>query len=312
MALILRLSSDPDGQMRSLLAKGASAALAAISRVLEQAVDALEQRAVSSPRTARRPVRTVVDSVEALLVSMDERWCECVSASAEDDLRHISKLLVAIPLLAEQDTSSLPELTSAVSELLEALARCTSVAVYSVSVLDAPRSDANARIRVLESLRGLSEQRQESVSGDEAAAFERVFGVLKAGRAECEHDVFVSACMAAFTLCCRGGLLYASVEVLSLYLSQMQSWVEAAKGGNDATETISQQRVRELCAIGALIVLSFEMLGKVGDPALRVPIEAAGGAGLGKVAKSAKSLVTMKDITSSIYSSRHKCDECSV
>ena len=69
VALILRLSSDPDGQMRSLLAKGASAALAAISRVLEQAVDALEQRAVSSPRTARRPVRTVVDTT-----------CECTVA----------------------------------------------------------------------------------------------------------------------------------------------------------------------------------------------------------------------------------------
>jgi hypothetical protein len=88
----------------------------------------------------------------------------------------------------------------------------------------------SALLGALESLRGLSESRLESVSADEAAAHEAVKSHLS--RLEsCVGTEVVSTCMALFTLGCRNGLsLCGTVDMVELSSGMYIKWYAAASG----------------------------------------------------------------------------------
>ena len=88
----------------------------------------------------------------------------------------------------------------------------------------------SALLGALESLRGLSESRLESVCADEAAAHEAVKSHLS-GLESCVGAEVVSTCMALFTLGCRNGLsVCGTVDMVEVNTGMYIKWLEAASG----------------------------------------------------------------------------------
>ena len=91
-----------------------------ITSVLEAAIEELEQLSAASPRKERRPIKGMIDRVEALLESVDEAWCSAVSQSNE--LERLASLLARMQSSAGQ--SSDPGASSSLAELLDCLDLC--------------------------------------------------------------------------------------------------------------------------------------------------------------------------------------------
>ena len=210
IALIVEIESrrGPVDRMKSLLESGCEGCAEALGSVLDNAMEVLEQLSTSSPRKARRTLRDMCDRVETWLDCVDAEWCDGVSRCADGELDRLSGVMVCVRGLSSSSNAS--EASSAVTSMVECLDRCGSVVVQSVGVLSgagAGTDDGYGSAGVmcaLESLRGLSEARMESVCADEAAAFEVVQHRLS-GLDACGGDEVVSGCMALFTLSCRHG-----------------------------------------------------------------------------------------------------------
>ena len=87
---------------------------------MEGAVEVLEDHSRSSPRKARRPVRDLIDRIEAVLDSMDDVWCDVIAKC--DELEQVARLLADVRSSSAE--SSGPETSSSVAELLGCLDRC--------------------------------------------------------------------------------------------------------------------------------------------------------------------------------------------
>ena len=127
----------------------------------------------------------------------------------------------------------------------------------------------------LESLRGLSEARLESVCADEAAAFAAV-SLRMSGLQSCVGAEVVSGCLALVTLGCRNGnALCGTVAVSELGQKLTVGWIKhMSLGGDDYAAG---------AASFALWYLIFECASKM-LAELRVPLEKAATAT--KVAKA--------------------------
>eukprot|EP01046_Picozoa_sp_COSAG06_P043917 COSAG06_NODE_5830_length_3253_cov_113.318643_1_plen_1084_part_11 len=233
-------SRGPTEEVLSILAGGGAASAEMLSGVLDHAMDVLDQVSMSSPRKGRRALRDVSDRVEAVMDLIDGEWCDGVSRCGQDELDRLIGLVVSVRDLSA--SSSMSEVSDAVSDAIDCLDRCGSVAVQSIGLLspgtggvgDGAVSDAAGVMIALESLRGLSESRLEAVCADEAVAYEAVRGYLR-GLDSCVGGEVVSASMALFTLGCRNGLaVCGTVDVLEQTGGMFIKWYEAASCGGVA------------------------------------------------------------------------------
>ena len=228
-------SRGPVERVLSSLEGGGDACAEMLIGMLEHAMGMLEELSVSSPLKARRSLRDVSDRVETVLESVDAEWCDGVSQCAHDELARLSGLVVSACGLSSSSVGS--EASGVVSDVIDCLDRCVSVVVQSMGVLsgsdDGAGSGSDGVLIALESLRGMSEARLESVCADEAAAYEAVMSHVS-GLESCVGAETVSGCMAMFTLGCRNGLaLCGTVEVLEVACGLYCSWFESASGGSD-------------------------------------------------------------------------------
>jgi hypothetical protein len=261
-------SKGPSEQMLTALLGGGARSVETISSVLEHAMDVLEQVSASSPRKTRRSLRDVSDRVECLLESIDVEWCDGVSQCGEDAMDGLSSLLVSVRELSAP--SEVSDALDAVAAVLECLDRCGSTVVQSMAVLagsaDASNSSSSV-LSALESLRGLSEERLDAVSADEAAAYDAVLGHLS-GMEPCAGAAVVSGCMALHTLGCRNGAdVCATVDALELVRDATCRWLEYASSGGDDYAAGA--------AVGTLLILCYWECGTKAPPGLREPIDKA-------------------------------------
>jgi hypothetical protein len=208
-----------------------------LSGVLDHAIELLEQVSMSSPRKGRRSLRDISDRAEAVMESIDAEWCDGVSRCGREELDRLSSLIVRVREL--MPSSAVSEVSDAVVDVIVSLDRCGSVAVQSLGLLnvDNDAESGPGLLGALESLRGLSESRLESVCADEAAAYEAVKRHLS-GLESYEGAEVVSTCMALFTLGCWNGLsVCGTVEVLELSTGLYTKWLEAATSGGGAVDT---------------------------------------------------------------------------
>eukprot|EP01046_Picozoa_sp_COSAG06_P007873 COSAG06_NODE_392_length_16344_cov_4.086981_12_plen_1028_part_00 len=229
-------SRGPAQGVLSSLEGGGDACAEMLSGVLDHAMDVLEQLSMSSPRKARRSVRDVSDRVEAILESVDAEWCDGVSRCAYDELDRLSALVACVRGLSS--SSGVSEASDAVGGMIGCLDRCGSVVVQSMGLLsagsggDVAESGAGVML-ALESLRGLSEARLESVCADEAA----VYGVVKKHLSSldaCVGAEVTSGCMALVTLGCRNGLeLCGTAEMVELGGCLQRKWLEELSSAGD-------------------------------------------------------------------------------
>ena len=140
-----------------------------LSSVLEHGIDVLEQCAASLPRKTRRSVREVIDRAEAFVDSIDTAWCDGLSRCDGDALSGLGELLCTVQGF-DAGSCDASAASSNVTELLDCLERCGSVAVQCLSALDTG-ADESARMGVLECVRELSTDHLESESESEASLF---------------------------------------------------------------------------------------------------------------------------------------------
>ena len=220
--------------------------------------------------------------------SMDVEWCEGVSRCGEDEMGRLSSLLVCVRGLSSSSVAS--DVCDAVVGVLDCLERCGSVVLQSVAVLAGTAGDAAGDradvLRVLESLRGLSDARLDAVCSDEAAAYDAVVGHLS-GLESCVGTEIVSSCMALFTLGCRnGGTLCGRVDVLEAAFDTLTGWLEYLSSGADACEYETG------AASSALFGLCGWECGPKLPPESRRPFEQAFKVAFGQVhAASGKTLI---------------------
>eukprot|EP01046_Picozoa_sp_COSAG06_P051559 COSAG06_NODE_8440_length_2172_cov_11.197781_3_plen_352_part_01 len=232
----------PAERALSALEAGGEACAVMVGDVLDHALDLLEALMLSSPRKARRPLLEAAERVEAARERVeDAAWCDGVSRCGRDELDRLSGVVVCVRGLSSSSDAS--EASSAVISLVECLDRCGSVVVQSVGVLSAAAAgtgtdDASGSagvLRALESLRGLSEARMESVCADEAAAFEAVQHRLS-GLDACDGDEVVSGCMALFSLGCRNGAeVCGTVEAAGFATDLCVGWAKSLSASMSAT-----------------------------------------------------------------------------
>eukprot|EP01046_Picozoa_sp_COSAG06_P055401 COSAG06_NODE_10174_length_1735_cov_2.826406_4_plen_305_part_01 len=207
----------PADRIRPCLEAGGEACAEMITDVLEHAMEVLEGLSVSSPRKSRKGLLETMEHVESHLETVvDVGWCDGVCWCGPDELEQLCSLLVSVRGLAS--SSGVPETSDAVTALLECLDRCGSVVVQSIAVLSggSDASDSSSVLSALESLRGLSNERLDGVSADEAAAYDAVLGHVS-GMDACAGGEVVSSCMALHTLGCRNGIAVCGrVDVLEL------------------------------------------------------------------------------------------------
>ena len=222
--------------------------------------------------------------------SMDVEWCEGVSRCGEDEMGRLSSLLVCVRGLSSSSVAS--DVCDAVVGVLDCLERCGSVVLQSVAVLSGTAGDAAGDradvLRVLESLRGLSDARLDAVCSDEAAAYDAVVGHLS-GLESCVGTEIVSSCMALFTLGCRNGLglaLCCRVDVIETLCDTFTGWFEHLSSGADACEYETG------AASSALFGLCGWECGPKLPPESRRPFEQAFKVAFGQVhAASGKTLI---------------------
>eukprot|EP01046_Picozoa_sp_COSAG06_P052887 COSAG06_NODE_9000_length_2014_cov_3.650835_2_plen_609_part_01 len=120
-------------------------------------------------------------------------------------------------------------------------------------------------LRALESLRGLSADRLESVCADEAAAYETV-RVRLSGLDACVGDEVVSCCMALFTLGCRNGsAVCGSVVTLEIAYELCVKWMESvsSEGGIDIAAGAALHGLVALVAQECAPKMPVEMRGQL-------------------------------------------------
>jgi hypothetical protein len=237
--VIRRIASrGPAARVVSLLERGGEACAEMLTSALEHAMDVLEEVSVSLPRKSRRSLRDVSDRVETSLESVDAEWCDGVARCSDDDLECLSGLIVCV--LGLSSANGGPDVSGTASDAVDSLNRCGRIVVQSIGLLSESSGEDGAKPRregvliALESLRGLSEARLESVCADEAAVHDTVgqrLSVLDA----CVGDEAVSGCMALHTLGCRNGIaLCGIVEALEWLANLYNSWIKyIAAGGDD-------------------------------------------------------------------------------
>eukprot|EP01046_Picozoa_sp_COSAG06_P031864 COSAG06_NODE_3138_length_5802_cov_15.311766_3_plen_889_part_01 len=236
---------DPKAELIELLLAHAAAAAArrapaarahaveALPAALETAIGELDRLSAAAPRSVRRTVRDVVARAEAALdATMADGWADAVTRCGGGELARLAEATAA----AEQITAgtAVPEAARRVSGLLDALDRCGSVVLQSVSALQGAGSDPAARAGALEALRGLRQERLDAVCPDEAAAYEAVKRHLS-GLESCVGAEVVSGFMALYTLGCRNGLsVCGRLGEVELGGDAGCRWLEyAAAGGDD-------------------------------------------------------------------------------
>ena len=253
-------SRGPADRAATCLRVGGDAAAEMITGALDHAMDVLEQLSTSTPRKSRRCLLEIMERVEAVLDSVDVEWCDGVSRCGDGELESLCGLLVRVRGLSS--SSAVSDAYDAVSDVLECLDRCGSVVMQSMCVLSAGAgAGAASVVGALESLRGLSEERLDCVSADEAAAYD-VVKLHMCGLESCVGAEAVSGCMALFTLGCRNGMaLCGTVEVMELATGMGVSWLKYASTGGDDF------------AAGAAPSALFSL---VGDEASKIPSESRG------------------------------------
>ena len=222
----------PTERVLSTLEGSGDASAEMPSGVLDHAIEVLEQVSMSSPRKARRSLRDISDRADAVMESIDEEWCDGVSRCGREELTGLSGMIVRVRDLTA--SSAVSEVSDGVACLLDCIDRCGSVVVQSIGSLNAGSDIEDAAeaglLSALESLRGLSESRLESVCADEAAAYEAVKSHMS-GLESCVGAEVVSTCMALFTLGCRNGLsVCGTVDMVELSSGIYIQWLEAASG----------------------------------------------------------------------------------
>ncbi len=140
--------------------------MAAISAVLDHAMNVLDQLSSSAPRKSRRAMRDILDSVEDAAESVDEDLCDGVSRCGSDRLESLASQMLAVQGLEPDQAAS--DCVSLVSSLLDAIRECGSVAVQCESMLSVG-SDEEARLGAMEFVRGLSPAPSEAVDAAEAS-----------------------------------------------------------------------------------------------------------------------------------------------
>ena len=236
IALIVSIESSrgPAERMVSALEGGGEASADIVVGVLDHAMSVLEHLSVSCARKSRKVIRALLERTEAISEVVDAEWCDGVSMCSVEDLRQLGSLLITAQGVSVAGAEA-SEVSSAVGALLEWMSRCGSVVVQSASTLMRSHGDdggmgRSALLGALESLRGLSESRLESVCADEAAAYEAVKSHLS-GLESCVGAEVVSTCMALFTLGCRNGLsVCGTVDMVELSSGMYIKWYEAASG----------------------------------------------------------------------------------
>ena len=176
IALIVNIESSrgPAERMVSALEGGGEASADIVIGVLDHTMSVLEHLSVSCARKSRKVVRALLERTEAAAEVVDAEWCDGVSLCSVEDLETLGSLLISAQGVSVEG-HEVSEVSSAVDALLDCMSRCGSTVLQSVSTLMRSRSDdaemsGSALLGALESLRGLSESRLESVCADEAAA----------------------------------------------------------------------------------------------------------------------------------------------
>jgi hypothetical protein len=134
-------ASGPEVAMLVVLQRGGEPAALAIGDVLEQALVALEQSSLASPRKApRKALLELMARVEGGLDTIDASWADALSRCSDDDLQRASALLAAC------GGSRTENAAAAASELLGCLERC----VEHSTALETPRGPSSqpAQLRV--------------------------------------------------------------------------------------------------------------------------------------------------------------------
>eukprot|EP01046_Picozoa_sp_COSAG06_P078686 COSAG06_NODE_26252_length_618_cov_2.210019_1_plen_199_part_10 len=175
IALIVSIESSrgPAERMVSALEGGGEASADIVIGVLDHTMSVLEHVSVSCARKSRKVVRALLERTEAAAEVVDAEWCDGVSLCSVEDLETLGSLLISAQGVSVEG-HEVSEVSSAVDALLDCMTRCGSTVLQSVSTLTGSGSDGAIRVSALESLRGLSESRLESVCADEAAAYDAV------------------------------------------------------------------------------------------------------------------------------------------
>ena len=192
--------------MASALAAGGDTSVDMICRLLEHAIDVLEQCAASSPRKARRSIRDVIARAEAFVDGVDTAWSDRVSQCDETAIATVSEQLCAVQSLSGEPGSTASSAASVVSSVLESLDRLGDVVLQVVGLCGESGSGCSEayRMRVFELVRCLERDAMESVSPDEVCAYRALATV--AGDEARSVGERASACMGAFSLGCRNGV----------------------------------------------------------------------------------------------------------
>jgi hypothetical protein len=217
------------GSLMLAISAGGEEAADVLALVLEHALELLEALSVLMPRRSRKELRELLERVESVCDSVDVSFCDGVAQCGASELESLASSLACVHGLHVLGAADMDSVVG-VSQLLECLARCGSVVLQSLAVLqsDADQSES-ARVSALEMLRSLSPDRQGRVSSQEAMAAELVVSCLVPDSgAEVGCRLRASGCLALFSLGCRNGVaVCGTMAFLSTGSAMMQSAQES-------------------------------------------------------------------------------------
>ena len=200
-----RLEAGAVGDLVVGLSAGGEPAAEVVTGVLECISEALDAVSAAAPRRSRKALLELIDRAESTCESIDAAWGDGVAACGGEELERLASLLARGSEVGEGTPSEKAVLI--VTELLDCLDECGSVAMQAVSALQSAVGDAGgdgAVVGALELLRCLSLEHLEDVSSKEVMAAELVMGCLvPVSGAALGCQLRESGCMALFVLACR-------------------------------------------------------------------------------------------------------------
>jgi hypothetical protein len=272
-----RLEVGAAGNMAAVLSGGGEGALAAVVEVLEHTAEVLAVRLSSSGRKLRKGLLELLDRVESACESIDTAWCNGVAGCGGLEVEALGSLFSRVSEAG--DGTSMEELVLLVSELLESLVECGSVAVQAVSAIGralvGPAGD-DARVVAFEMLRGLSPARQASASSKEVMAAELVISFLvPESRAAVGCQLRESGCMALFVLGGRNGFAVCD-EGLVVTTGVMLKKASRSLLKSMSADSPSDSDVLDEIAAGSALMHMFNLVMDASHklpPAMRGPME---------------------------------------
>lgn len=161
-------------------------------------------------RAARQTMLDLVDRLEHIIESINPEWCDALRQSSATELSALAASVEGAHNLKPSDGAD--TITVTLSSLLHSVNRCSSVVVQSTSVLATAGVSEDKRLRALETLRCLPEERLPEPSQEEIKAFSTAASFMGLGSDSnfCSESCTdragqVAAAMATFTLGCRNG-----------------------------------------------------------------------------------------------------------